>query len=75
MKSEHLTREEWEALHLLVRASGVGPGQGIVTVLQNRSLIDTDLSLTAEGKALHTKFDGSYPPRPTSRNFIGQGRR
>lgn len=74
MRNDHLTREEWEALQLLSRASGVGPGAGIVATLQNRGLIDAGLALTEHGAALHAKFSGAYPAKPTRRNFIGKGR-
>lgn len=73
MTEDFVSREEWEALHMLARASGQAPGPDIVMRLERRGLID-DFALTDFGKALHSKFAGAYPPKPVRRSFIGRRR-
>lgn len=72
--SEHLNRDEWEALRLLNRESGAAPGQAMMVHLGSRRLINADLSLTDAGRAALEAFTGRYPDRPVGRNFIGNGR-
>lgn len=72
--TDHVTQEEWEALHLLNRESGMAPGDAMVSHLERRGLINSGLALTLAGRDALEAYRDAYPRRAPNRSFIGSGR-